>query len=210
MRRNIKGIIVIFLSLFLSVCNVWNNNFSVKAQNQKVNKTNNISNSRIKSLEKDKSWNELRILWKKLNNFKTGQDYNKNYAAYKELEKGNLKVDGVLNNLLNSKLITPKEKEFLYRLFLERLNYLEFELGFVTCYKMTSIGSKIAETRGDLEKKYDIIEKLFKEQKINSETFKTTRQTISEDISFIQKNTYGLTENSVSADTIDLLIYLNQ
>ncbi|MEW5822285.1 MAG: hypothetical protein AB1782_18975 [Cyanobacteriota bacterium] len=204
-----KKYLIIILSLFLAFLNNSKETTIAKPLNKNVNNEINTNNSFNNKLLKDKNWANINNFWKKLNKIERMQDYNSTYKLFEDSEKELNQIKNNINNLKNIGLINDKEKEYLLTLFEQRLRYIEFSLGMVKCYKMSLLGSKIANTRGELEKRYDIIQKLFEENKINSDTFKTTTEQIKHDLKFIDENS-GDQQYKTDSKLINLIIYLNK
>ncbi|MEW5822286.1 MAG: hypothetical protein AB1782_18980 [Cyanobacteriota bacterium] len=200
---------ILILSLLLSFIGV--SQYIISSKNTPENQFNktNSDNNLYKDLIKNKSWQNISIYWKKLNGFKPQQDHKNTFKLFENSEKELLLVEKNIANLKTDGLINDQEKEYLLKLFKQRLGYLQYAMGIVECYKMTSLGSKIAETRGDLEKRYDTIQKLYSENKINSEVFKATSKQITQDLKFIDDNLKDQ-EATVNQNIINLVIYLNQ
>lgn len=210
MRSSFKRYLILALGLCLPFVGIDNDNSQLKAQ-QKRDKTS-IENVKVKldNLLKNRDWVFISNYWKKLNNLERNNDFNVNYNKLSSLNSDINKVKKSILSLKNAKLLNEKESEFLQTFFQERLSYLEFALGTVKCYDMSQMGSKIAQTRGDLETRYDVLQKLFEENKINTDTFHQTRKKIVEDISFIDENSYYEENKKTSGELIDLIIYINK
>lgn len=210
MNKKLLNVLLVFLGVFAGYSGVLNNHNATIANDKDSNKVSESNKDQLQQIVNNKDWKELCKIWKKFSHLQSQKDYNKNYYMFEELEKEKDKFSSHLTNLLNSKLINQKEHDYLLNTFIERSGYLRFHMGLVKCYKMSLIGSKIAQTRGELEQRYDIIEKLFSEGKINSETFNNTRKQIFEEMQFIDDNSHETPELKGNNRLYNLIIYLNK
>ena len=120
------------------------------------------------------------------------------------------KAQSYIDVLFKEKLLTEEQKQFLISTINQRIGYLEYQIGFVSCYDMSQLGFEIVKRREDLEKRYDILEKLFKESKIDSNVFELARQKINEDMTFIEQNNSSASQKAYNKDLTNILIYLNE
>lgn len=180
-----KNTITALLCLIISVAGTSCNNSASQAQPTKNNNTFTPTNKLFNSND----WENLKNTWKRINKLNTNPnakiDWNATQSLMNELESNSQKYIDVLHKAGN---INDEEKNFLARLFSERLSYLQYQMGLIMCYEMSMVGSQIAEKRDDLENRYDILEKLYKENKVSSQTFEFTRKKIIEDMEFINKH----------------------
>lgn len=226
MRSRLRSSLVIFISLILSLYGGLSNNSSVKAAKGKANQSNEQMNPRILKLNKNVNWQALSKFWKQLNSLtidfspKDGPEALSPGASSETESENNLKtvgflrkgysdVNGYLDALVKANLLSSTERSFLIQLIQERFNYLQFKVGLIMCYEPSLAAYKIWQSRDDLEIQYDIIEKLYKQQKINPATFENARQRIIEDINFVQKSD-NASEKPVDKELVDILIYLNK
>ena len=182
----------------------------LKAEFSCANSLNKVSNPQFKKLNQDKNWVNIKAFWKKLNSLEGKNDYNENFKQLQMLKAQIDSVNRYIETLKVSSLLTIEQSKYLTNLINERLHYLEFSMGTVKCYKMSQLGSQIVQTRSDLEKRYDTLEKLFKEDKIDQKTFDLTRSKIAEDIKFIDDNSYSEPKLQANDGITDLIILLNK
>lgn len=182
----------------------------LKAELNGGNSLNKVSNPQFKKLNQDKNWINIKAFWKKLSSLESKSDYNENFKQLQTLQTQINSVNKSIEYLKISSLLTSDQSKYLTNLIKDRLHYLEFSMGTVKCYKMSELGSKIAQTRGDLEKRYDTLENLFKEDKIDQKTFELTRSKIVEDIKFIDDNSYNEPKPQSNDGITELIILLNR
>lgn len=182
----------------------------LKAEFSSANTLNKVSNPQFKKLNQDKNWINIRAFWKKLNSLESKNDHNENFKQLQILQTQIDSVNKSIEILKVSSLLTIEQSKYLTNLIKERLHYLEFSMGTVKCYKMSQLGSQIVQTRSDLEKRYDTLEKLFQEDKIDQKTFDLTRSKIAEDIKFIDDNSYSEPKLQANEGITDLIILLNK
>lgn len=206
MISNSKNAIILILSLTISLFNACCNNNGSNAE-----KIDQIQNNTTKNLlTQNASWIKLCKIWKELNKLESDSDPNIIRANFKNVEVSLPKANSYIDVLFKEKLITEEQKEFLLTTISQRIGYIEYQIGFVSCYDMSQLGFEIVKRREDLEKRYDILEKLFKENKIGSDAFELARQKIDEDMSFIEQNNYSASKKPYNKDLTNLLIYLNK
>lgn len=206
MISNSKKLIILMLSLTVSLFNACSNNNASNAE--KLVETSKISLNN--QLIKTSNWKKLGTIWKQINKLESSNDQTFPSDQYKELTTYLPEAKSSINALYDNKLLSEEEKEFLITIISQRVSYLEYKLGFISCYDMTQLGFEIIKHRDDLENRYDILEKLFKENKIGSEAFELTKQKINEDIIFIEQNEYSSSKKEYNKDLTNLLIYLNR
>lgn len=199
--NKIKKAFIIILSLIFSVQSGLFNIVYAQNKNSK-HPAMNINDK--KDVFKDSNWLNLVKIWKSLND----KDYNKgsniNYNALKQTGENAIKL---IENLQKANLLKEDEINFLKELINQRIRFLQYSAGFIECYKMTLLGGEIVKKREDLESRYEILQKLYAENKIKSDTFEKTKEQILEDMNFIEKNT---DKKKLSKNYLDLLMYLNK
>lgn len=201
-----KRLIIFMLSLTISLFNACSNNNGSHAE--KIRQMpNNTANS---LLTQNVNWIKLRNIWKELNKLESSNDPKVVRANFKEIEVYIPKAESHIDVLFKEKLLTEEQKDFLVTTINQRVGYLEYQIGFVSCYDMSQLGFEIVKHREDLEKRYDILEKLFKENKISSNAFELARQKINEDMTFIEQNSSSASSKAYNKDLTNLLIYLNE
>lgn len=210
MKKQSIRLITYSMSLLLALYGGLINMPSSKAQINNNSSLKKMSANNNKVLVQSKNWKNIQFYWKKLNSLERTKDYN---ANYEQLQKLQVQLESILKDVDNLKLqhlLTKEQCEYLKTFIQARLHYLEFSLGAVKCYKMSLLGSQIAQTRGDLEQRYDTLEKLFKEDKIDQKTFELTKNKIREDIKFIDENGSNNAEANAVDGITDLIILLNK
>lgn len=210
MKKQTIKFITYFISLLLLLYAGIMSMPSLKSQNNKDKSTNNVSKAKYGTLSQDKNWINIKTYWKKLNSVERKTDFNANYTQLQILQTQIDTININIENLKTSSLLTSEQSKYLTNLIKERLHYLEFSMGTVKCYKMSQLGNQIVQTRGDLEKRYDTLENLFKEDKIDQKTFELTKNTIIEDIKFIDENTSNDSKSKADESIMDLIILLNK
>lgn len=206
-NKNKKNIIL-FISLILTI--VSGGTYQLIAQNKTPVTINKNNPSKDTKLLTNDNWKGLKLIWKKYSNLQFEGVYNQDdFKKFQELKSLSSKIDAYLNGLEKSKLLTMEEKNYILHLFDARLHYLEYKAGFIKCYDMTMIGFEITKKYDDLENRYDTLEKLFKENKINENTYRVTREKIKEDLTFIQENSHKDNDKKLNDNFIELVTLLN-
>ncbi|MEW5822288.1 MAG: hypothetical protein AB1782_18990 [Cyanobacteriota bacterium] len=203
-----KHLIVLFslLLFYISICK--NIVFAERHESSPMNESH-VNNASISKIIKTNNWKNICKYWKNLNALESQNDHNANYKMMQSLEEGFNKIKKDFDTLKNTGLLNQNQVDYLISLIDERINYLRFSLYLVKCYEASEIGTKIANTRKDLEKRYDTLQNLFITNKINSETFKTTTKQLQQDLEFLDSNSE---KQKVLKDQklLDLIIYLNK
>lgn len=210
MNNNQKKYITCCIGVLIGVYGAVINPTSLKAQTESSNIKDDIVINNYKELLQNKNWVKIHTFWKEMSALELQRDYDRDYGNFKELydKKNNITIN--ISLLRDSKLLTKKQSKYLNDLIYNRLSYLEYHIGFVECYKMTLLGSKVAQTKGDLEKRYETLEKLFKEDKIDQKTFELTKNKIVEDLKFIDENSNLDPKPQLDDYMTDLIILLNK
>ncbi|MEW5822292.1 MAG: hypothetical protein AB1782_19010 [Cyanobacteriota bacterium] len=210
MSINAKKHLIIMLSFIVSFTGACSYNYADNNNNTSSNMSNTLKKSTIDKLAVNPNWQKVSNTWKNFNKLEYIKDYNKLTDEFNNLEKEMNIALIKLEQLEKARLITTEEQNYISLLFKDRMNHLQGSFGMYTCYQPTMDGGKIVNTKQDLENRYDIIEKLFKEKKINSETFTKTRRQIIEDLKVLEKSDYTLKKKQINANLIDLIINLNK
>lgn len=198
--QRIKKILILAISLTLSLQSGITN---LALAEKKDNKT--VSNKELhrEELFKNNNWQQLVKIWKSIHEIAATKAENKTYEL---LTKSRENAKNLIDGLKTSKLITVEESEFLEKIINSRIRYLEYAAGIADCYYMIPGGVESLKKREDLEKRYEILDQIFKENKINTETFEKTKAQIADNIIFLEANE----KTKPSKNCLDLLIYLNQ
>lgn len=210
MKNQSIKLITYSMSLLLALYGGIINIPSLKAQTSNDRSSKKMSANNNKVLVQSKNWKNIQFYWKKLSSLERTKDYN---ANYEQIQKLQVQLESILKDVDNLKLqhlLTKEQCEYLKTFLQARLHYLEFSLGAVKCYKMSLLGSQIAQTRGDLEQRYDTLEKLFKEDKIDQKTFELTKNKILEDIKFIDDNSSADPKSHMDESITELIILLSK
>ncbi|MEW5822287.1 MAG: hypothetical protein AB1782_18985 [Cyanobacteriota bacterium] len=197
---------ILILSLFLGFTGLTKSITYSKEPIEPYSKTSKINMSKLLN---NTNWKNICKIWKNFNAAENKNNHNDNYKMMQILEKELPSVANNIDTLYKQGLLNTDQAEYLKSLFNERYHYLEFSLMLVKCYDMSELGYKIAQTRGELEKRYDTIQKLYSENKINSEVFKATSNQIIKDIKFIDDNSYSQ-KKKTDQSLLELIIYLNK
>lgn len=177
--------ITYFLCLLLAIAGSTYSNTASEAQT----KTNQLANNSQNKIFKSSNWVKLRQVWKKINKLEIKDDFNGDWnVKQKKLTILQNSSKAYISALHKAELTDDSENRFLTKLFNDRLGFLEYQMGLVLCYEISMLGSKIVEKRQDLENRYDLLEKLYKKNKVSTETFELTKKKIKEDLEFIQKH----------------------
>lgn len=195
------------MSLLLGLYGGYSNNSQVKADNKNINQSKNQVPSKFTQLSENNNWLALCKLWKKLSKLDNEYNPRKSWSIFEVLRTDYAGVNGWVSSLESVHLISLDEGRFIRDIFHDRFSYLEFRNGVVKCYDTSLSFNQIVQTRDDLENRYDILEKLFNENKINSETLSITKNKIIEDLNAIG---HGSSDKENNKQFADLLIYLNQ
>lgn len=211
MNLNIKKKLIFLIGLFLTLSTITGISSIANAQSTDSDCIIKGKKSERLPLLKNSNWKQLCNIWKELNRFEiddnTLQDRLNHYDKVKNLMAN---VPGLLNNLVKGNSISKEEEAFLNDAFTYRLDYLAFKNQIVNCYSMTEDAYNYLKIREDLELQFDILEKLFRETKINSDTFETARNKIIEDLNLIDKKYPKDSKIYNTAQLSDLIIYLNE
>lgn len=202
MMNKYNKIISIVIGILLTHPGLSINNQPVIAGDKKMNGSINQNNKNNK-LFNNKNWFELCKIWKCLN--KVNQKVN-NINLDKDAEKFIMS----LKDLLQDKMLTQEQYNFLYQTFSERLSYLRYKMGFIKCYEGGTLMDQIVLRREDLEERYTMLENLYSEGKINPETYKQTKNKILKDINFIEDKTGAENRTKVDEELVTLIIELNK
>lgn len=163
-----------------------------------------------KRLVQSVDWIKLKKIWKELNHFKDNKGF---LATSKYFEKIENDFKSAFSTLIGSKLLTDSEKNFFEKLFNDRVEYLKHTSYQSACYQLCDSFETIIKTRKDLEDRYDTLEKLFKQKKINLDAYKTAKESIIKDLEVLNKETaYSTFKNPVETNdnNLNLLIDLNK
>lgn len=209
MRKYQKGLTLI-LSIIFGINSGLNSLTVAKDVKSLDNKKNVSFMSDINKLIKDPDWIKLSNYWKKLNHLQLKIDSPNRFELFQPVINERDKVLSYLNGLLNKRLLSNAGKNYLQGIIDQRYEYLNYKFGMVKCYDMSEMGYKITLKREDLENQYDILERLYKEKKINSETFSTTKKKLVEDLKFIDNNNNMPSQKQTNTELIELLLYLNK
>ncbi|MEW5822291.1 MAG: hypothetical protein AB1782_19005 [Cyanobacteriota bacterium] len=206
-RNKIKYLIILSMisSFFWSITNM----VTSKEPDNKDKHRNTSLNNVKDNLFKNNNWKKLTVMWKKLNELDSLNPKGTHYTVLNNLRPSIDKSESIIKTLEQSLLLNAEESRFLKALFKERYHYLEYHFGFIDCYEMSMMGFQIIDKRDDLEKRYDILEKCFKDNKLNSETYKTAKEKLVEDLEFIETNKYSENKTNINDKFIDLVIHLN-
>lgn len=210
MDNNPKKYIACCIGVLMAVYAVVVNIPSVRAQLNNESGINNMAINNNKELIQNKHWINIKAYWKKLNTLQENKAININYEQLQKLQEEIKTVNKDIDSLCALKLITVEQNKYLRDFIEERLSYLNYSMGVILCYRMSQMGSQVAQKRGDLEKRYDTLEKLFSEDKIDQKTFELTKNKLIEDIKFIDENGSNNTEFKSVEGITDLIILLNK
>ncbi|MEW5822290.1 MAG: hypothetical protein AB1782_19000 [Cyanobacteriota bacterium] len=209
-KKNIKEVIV-FLGILMSFYNGLNSTLNAEIKPVKNNNQSRVDQSKYSKLTGNPNWQKISKVWKDLNHFEISKMYNKaDFEKIRSLEEDIQKTKSWLNALEKAGFISLVEKNYLERVISERYGYLEFKTGFVLCYEMSQIGMEINKKRDDLENRFDLLEKLFKENKINSETYKQAKEAILNDYKFIDHNESIDQKEQINKELVELIILLGK
>lgn len=177
MFKYLKKEFIVLLAILIPVYafeKVFSENILTKATNSKVKSENNL----ITSVE----WKKLSDIWQKLNHIDNGGNHNNIKGIYDKITSSKAEIEPCLKRLFDLKLISGTEKDFLLNQFSNRIQSLPSRSGMVTCYDVSFSVLNTYKAQEDLEKQYDLLEKLAKENKISEEAYKTVKQSINKDL----------------------------
>lgn len=208
MKRKYKYYLTVLISLLIpftaSACN--SKNLQVNSEPPKG--INKFDKARINNLEKDSNWNSVRNYWVSLNHIGPRKNFESLIKYFDDLRKQLPDINNNLAVLVHDHLISQEEKDFIYSMIESRLFHLEGTFGAFTCYEPTIDGGQVMELRTNLEEQYDLLENLFKENKINQQTFSTIQQKLLKDINQIQAKENDT--NKANDNLTELIMYLNK
>lgn len=165
-------------------------------------------------LYSSESWKNIKNLWMTISEISNSfgkpplrlfpQELMKRYGDYKN------KLNDYFSDLINKKLLTANEKEFLQRLIDLRSMHVMQKSGMATCYISAEVTPE-RKTLDDLEIRYKLLHTLYEENKISTEAFKEARDKIVEDIAILQQKTTS-PDNSIKKNSTyqDLIMELNK
>lgn len=205
-----KKYITISIGILIAIYGGITNIISVKAESNKESTTGNMLNNKYNKLIHNKNWTNIKKFWKKINAIDIKEQNNSNFKNLQTLQEQLEKIKNNIEALKTLNLITLEQSQYLSNFIHARLSYLNYAMGRILCYKMSLIGAEVVKKRADLEKQYDILEKIFNENKIDQKTFELTKAKIIEDINFIDENTSINPKTENIEGMTDLLILLNK
>lgn len=204
MTYNKKIYIITTLILLLAIYNASDEGvIAQQAIQQKVQTIHESRKINYDQLSKNENWQELCKIWKILNHF------DENYA-HKGLDKQREQFTAINNALYKnidplkaSNLLTEDEVFYIRNLIDTRLLYLERRYNLVMCRRMLPP----VDVEQNLEKRFDVLERLYKDGKVNSETYTATKQKLVDDLK--QLNLYDGRSN-YKQNYLNLLLLLNK
>lgn len=115
-----------------------------------------------------------------------------------------------LDSLVSHKLLSSKEKQFLSSFIKQRYTNILQKKGVIMCYISTEITEE-RKTLEDLEKRYNILNSLYADNKISNSAFEEAKKIIFNDVAFLQSKITS-TENSIETNEsfLELITELNK
>lgn len=210
-RKRIIVILIIILCLYNSSNFVFAQKQKVQEQTQqKTNISQSFKSSRIQELLKNKNWREVSRFWKEFNHFEGLEQKSIPRKPFVKFEKKLPFIQYNLEALVKEHLLTNKEKDFIYAVFQDRLARYEHDNNLAMCRRVIMPMMGGTNKKYDLEKRYDLLEKLFKEGKLNSETFKSMQKQIVDDMNAMKPNDWYLFDKDINKSNVSLIMYLNK
>lgn len=168
--------------------------------------TNTLDN-RLELLKENPHWQELQALWKEMNSFKQNVQASDTRDFYDN--KVNRLKTLVLNTLYKLKkehLINDDEEITLSKITFRRLKHLKRIFSGPMCYRPMLAGYLEMQSLDTLEKRYKLLEKLFKESKINQKVYEESQKQINIELTNSQhmQNVY-LLNHELDVDTMKAL-----
>lgn len=210
MHFNIKKAIIILLSSLISLGSACNADttrndsapFSAKAHKQTKKQNLSIYNT--------VEWRNISNYWKKIDQTNQNDNFNALVEVYKKLEEGLILVKADLETLYKQKYLNENQYNYLNNEIGRKLLISKRNNSMITCYEATSQVDKREIIQSDLEQRYETIEKLFQEGKINTETFEITSKQILEDLQDLYKLNNPDSKEPFDATIAELMINLNK
>ncbi|MEW5822293.1 MAG: hypothetical protein AB1782_19015 [Cyanobacteriota bacterium] len=198
-----KGLIAT-LSLLIAFLGIPGNTNIVKCTDNNQNPINNNSASILLKLFNTTSWKKINYLWKEINHLENIEGYQEKENKAIILNTGYEKIIPDIDTLKKQGYLTNEECIFIKALFENRLNHLKRKYAPMTCYIAYP---SFASIQDNLEQRFDILEKLFNENKISSEAFKTAKNEILNDL---KKKDSKYNNIEINDNFLDLAVYLNK
>lgn len=173
-----KKKIVYILALLTSIsCNV----SCLSQQKDNVKVDNKVDNNKSFG-RKDPSWIKLSTVWKDITKLDENKDFAVKTKIYDKVMKEYTEIDKYLKDLETKGILSKRQKDFIKQQFDVRYYSLPQRTGMVTCYEASIDGFKIQKTVDELNKQYEILDKLAQDGKINSQTYINAKNNIIQDI----------------------------
>ncbi|MEW5821843.1 MAG: hypothetical protein AB1782_16735 [Cyanobacteriota bacterium] len=210
MSKNLKQLIIfVLISLITFSTNNSNKLIAVK-KNDNLSKINTSVDNTYQDLENSPQWKELGLFWKKLNHIEKKKDFIEKQLYFESLQKDYSLLTSLLNTLKKEDLLTEDQKDYIYKSFKDRVLFLKAHWGVITCYQITPQDSLVYENRVNLEKRYDIIEKLYLENKITKSSYELSKIAITKDLMIINNKDTDTSHIKKVRDFSELIFLLNK
>lgn len=207
MSNNEKKYIVLIFILFLALYNASDKSVQAQVMQQATQQQAQVvqvkTNIDYKALNNNQDWQVLRKIWKQCNHF--DEEYgNKSLNEQREqFSKINNNVYKNIDSLKRSQLLTEDEANYINYIINTRLTYLERRYTLLMCRRMLPP----VRMEKNLEERFDTLERLYKDGKLNSDAYKIAKQKLKEDLTELNR-LYGRPE--IKQNNLNLLLYLNQ
>lgn len=203
MSYNRKIYSIIILILLLALYNASCSGLNAQQQlQQKVQVSHNPVKNNYDILSQNPNWQELSKIWKKLNHFDENYSHkslNEQREQYTTLNNGIYKT---IDALKSTQLLTEDEVDYINNILNTRLLYLERRYNLLMCRRMLPP----VDDEQNLEKRFDTLERLYKEGKVNSETYTLTKQKLNQDLKQLKINDQRY---HYKQDYLNLILLLN-
>ena len=207
LKTKLKYIIIFVLMLFgVSQLQAEENNIMTDNNDSKKLETNNINRL---ALFDDEDWLKLTKMWKNLGKALNTRNMNELGALLVPMapeSKNGYKKH--LTNLLNKKLITKEEYNFISQTIQERYYHVYSTVGLATCYMTGGIPEQ-RQTLNNLDSRYKILEDLYQKGKIPADTYEVSKNKILEDMTLL-KDKYYNNDTPVKPEYVELIMELNK
>lgn len=170
----------------------------------------------FKKLTNSNHWKNLKCYWKELNSISKEMNFANKMEMFARLSNNNLgsfdsKISNIIENISKLELVNKEALIFIKNAILERYNHIQQEHGIVTCYMMGGIAEE-RKALNELENQYILLDKMFKEDKINSKTYELTKETIYNSFEEVIKikSSYSNNQIQLNKSFIDYIVELNK
>ncbi|MEW5820266.1 MAG: hypothetical protein AB1782_08760 [Cyanobacteriota bacterium] len=169
----------------------------------------------FKELTNCNHWKNLKRYWKELSSISLEMNFTNKMEMFARLSNNSGSFDSKINNIIENidklELVNEEALIFIKNAILDRFNHIQQEHGIVTCYMMGGIAEE-RKALNELENQYILLDKMFKEEKINSKTYELTKEAIYNSFEEVIKikSSYSNNQSQLNKSFIDYIVELNK